>query len=88
MAGALRIQHPNIWKFLDFIKSEQGAVERRIVQMKAGADPPAKKKRGIDYERRLKNIVGTFDKQKATTDDYFITYLGRIAHNIIYANVN
>lgn len=88
VSGSLRIQHPNIWKFLDFLKSEQGSVERKIVQMKAGANGPPKKKRSIDYEARLKKLVDGFDEAKAVTDEYFIDYLQRIAHNTIYANVN
>lgn len=83
----MRIPHPNVWKFINFIQTEQGAVERKIVQMKAGMPSQPKSKRSIDYEQRLKRIIQTFDDKKED-DEYLIDYLARVAHNIIYANVN
>lgn len=83
----MRIPHPNVWKFITFIQTEQGAVERKIVQMKSGVPSQPKTKRSIDYEQRLRRIVQTFDHERKD-DEYFLEYLGRIAHNILYANAN
>lgn len=85
IAGSMRIKHPTLWTFIEFIQKEQGAVETKIVQMDAGVEPPSKRVCYKNLDHRLKLIVDSFD---ATNDEseYLIQYLGSVAHNLTFAN--
>ena len=69
--------HPNIWKFLDFLKKEQNYNDVKVDQFLAGnsLQPPRKKYR--DSSERIKRIV-----EKYSSYSNVIDYLRAIAHNL------
>lgn len=79
--GAMRIKHPTIWSYIDFIKKEQGQVEAKMVQVEAGSQPATKRRVYRESDARLKLIVESFEENR-NDPDYLIDYLKAIAHNI------
>ena len=70
--------HPNIWRFIDCLKKEQNFNEFKIEQLIAGCIPK-RKKRYVDLDGRIKNIVEGFDD---STD--ILQHLRGIAHNLSF----
>ena len=68
--------HPNIWKFLDVLKSEQALTAVTINQMLAGFPAPPQKKRYQDCSVRIANVVEDFGNRNV------IDFLKGIAHNL------
>lgn len=83
----MRIKHPSIWTFIEFIKKEQAATETKMVQMEAGIVPSGKKVCYRNLDHRLKLIVESFDKSTDEPED-FLQYLRSVAHNVTIANVS
>ena len=51
--------HPTIWKFIEFLKLEQGNVELKQMKFIQGEDPK-KTKRSTDNEKAILNLVSSF----------------------------
>lgn len=73
MIGA---SHPNIWKFIDSLKNEQGRNEAIIEQYIAGAELPRKKMKYMDIAVRIQKIVNEFDERNP------LEYLKGIAYSL------
>ena len=67
--------HPNIWHFLQQLKTEQASSERRIEQALAGVED-VRKKKYVDLDKRIKSVVLKFNETGA------IDFLRGIAHNL------
>ena len=83
--------HPDFWKFIDILKREQNLTQVNIAQAWAGHQPEHQRRRYLDSNQKIKNIV----------QDYrdIMQYLRGLAHNIsmwrtlllmfrLYANSN
>jgi hypothetical protein len=70
--------HPNIWKFLEFLKKEQNFNEILIEQYLAGAEPNIQKKKYRDSAKRLHRLVSNFD------GNVILEYLRGIAYNLSF----
>ena len=49
--------HPNFWKFIDILKREQNLPQVNIAQARAGHQPEPQRRRYLDSNQRIKNIV-------------------------------
>ena len=49
--------HPNFWKFIDILKREQNLTQVNIAQARAGHQPEPQRRRYLDSNQRIKNIV-------------------------------
>jgi hypothetical protein len=70
--------HPNIWKFIDFIKKEQSLQEVYCTQINSGHCLPKQKKKYIDSSSRILTVVKNFNEST------IIEYLRGIAHNLSF----
>ena len=52
--------HPNFWKFLDVIKSEENLTRVKIVQYLGGHPDVPQKKKYVDFNIRIANIVQNY----------------------------
>ena len=76
MQSAVACQHPNLWKFLQVLKKEQGVNNLLIAQANAGVAPPKQRKVYEDVTRRLTTIAQDFANRNV------VDYLRGIAMNI------
>ena len=49
--------HQNFWKFIDILKREQNFTQVNIAQARAGHQPDPQRRRYLDSNQRIKNIV-------------------------------
>ena len=49
--------YPNFWKFIDILKREQNLTQVNIAQARAGHQPEHQRRRYLDSNQRIKNIV-------------------------------
>lgn len=68
--------HPNIFKFIDNIKSEQSLQEMKISQISASQEAPPSKKKYTLLDERIKKIALKYERNKVEE------YMRSIAHNI------
>ena len=68
--------HPNIWRFLQVLKTEQALNDTIINQMLAGQEPPSKRKKYQDATKRIANIVQDYENRE------IVDFLRGIAHNL------
>ena len=75
--------HPNIWKFLEFLKGEQSNTELRKQALLRGESLSKKSSKAVSREKRLQKIVSEF--QMRTNNGYTcMDYLEGLAHNVTY----
>ena len=78
--------HPNFWKFIDILKREQNLTQVNIAQAQAGHQPEPQRRRYLDSNQRIKNIVQDYHNRD------IMQYLWGLAHNTshvrLYANPN
>ena len=53
----VRAYHPNFWKFIDILEREQNLTQVNIAQARAGHQPDPQRRRYLDSNQRIKNIV-------------------------------
>jgi len=58
---SLGSHHTTIWKFINFLKKEQGLQEAKIEKINLGEINPTKKRKYKDLDKRLKNVVQNYD---------------------------
>ena len=68
--------HPNFWKFIDILKREQNLIQVNIAQARAGHQPEPQRRRYLDSNQRIKNIVQDYHNRD------IMQYLRGLAHNI------
>ena len=68
--------HPNFWKFIDILKCEQNLTQVNIAQARAGHQPEPQRRRYLDINQRIKNIVQDYHNYD------IMQYLRDLAHNI------
>jgi hypothetical protein len=66
---------PNIYRFIDAIKKQQGIHNFDVAQLAAGQAVPPKNKRYADISRRIQSIVQDYQNRD------HIEFLRNIAHN-------
>jgi len=49
--------HPNICDIVDAMKKEQACTEMKMEQFESGAMQPARKKRYVDRDRRIRTLL-------------------------------
>ena len=78
--------HPNFWKFIDILKREQNLTQVNTAQAQAGHQPEPQRRRYLDSNQRIKNIVQDYHNRD------IMQYLWGLAHNTshvrLYANPN
>ena len=81
-AGVVGVAHPDIYKFINSLKSEQARCEmiRRAALM--GEDLTAPRKNSVKLNQRIYNIVSKFEER--TEGEHFLDYLEGLAHNFTY----
>ena len=67
--------HPNIWRFIDALKREQGLVEVKQAKFIAG-DKPTKRRKAYANEEGLKNLIQSYFHRQP------IEFLQGVAHRI------
>ena len=75
--------HPNIWKFLEFLKREQSNTELRKQALHRGESLSKKSSKAVSREKRLQKIVSEF-QMKTNNGHTCMDYLERLAHNVTY----
>jgi len=74
--ASLGCHHTTIWKFISFLKQEQGLQEAKLEKINLVEKKPNKKKKKYkSIDQRLKNTVENYETSN------IITYLKGIAHN-------
>ena len=68
--------YPNFWKFIDILKREQNLTQVIIAQARAGHQPEPQRRRYLDSNQRIKNIVQDYHNHE------IMQYLWGLAHNI------
>ena len=68
--------HPNFWKFIDISKREQNLTQVSIAHAPAGHQPEPQRRRYLDSNQRIKNIVQDYHNR------YIMQYLQGLARNI------
>ena len=68
--------HPNFWKFIDILKREQNLTQVNIAQAQAGHQPEPQRRRYLESNQRIKNIVQDYHNRD------IMQYLRGLAHNI------
>ncbi|CAK5085730.1 unnamed protein product [Meloidogyne enterolobii] len=58
--------NPNIWRFIEVLRTEQRGRDADFERSLMGEDPPPKKKRYIITERRIMNLIERFDPRNIT----------------------
>lgn len=71
--------HPNIYRFINELKSEQDLKELEIAQIEAGREPAARKRVYVSTDKKLMSLVKKFNDD--IHDGSFMPYLKSIAHN-------
>ncbi|CAF0866844.1 unnamed protein product, partial [Didymodactylos carnosus] len=74
LSSMLNCSHPNLWKFIKYLKIEQSYIDEIIAQAEAGERQPIKK----SQFRREKRLINILNKRTTTNLDKILT----IAHNI------
>ena len=73
--------HPNIWKFLEFLKGEQS--ELRKPPLHCGKSLSKKSSKAVSREKRLQKIVSEF-QMRTNNGHTCMDYLDGLAHNVTY----
>lgn len=68
--------HPSIWKFIDAIRMDEKQNRKKIEELIAGHEPPAKRKCYKDTAANISRIVREYSGRN------LIDYLRGIAHNL------
>lgn len=68
--------HPNIWKFLDVLRREQGLNELKITQALTGHEPVPQRRTYRDCQLRISAIVRDYENRD------ILNYLRAIGHNL------
>ena len=75
-ATSLGQSHANMWKFIDALKREHAMVHMSISQHQAGLPPPPRKRKYIEVDNRINNIVADYANRQP------IDFLRGITYNI------
>ncbi|KII67194.1 hypothetical protein RF11_11353 [Thelohanellus kitauei] len=75
-ARFINCHHPDIFKFLEFLKSSQNLNEVKITQLQSGMVVSVERNRYKDHNQRLANICNTYRREN------IVGYLRNIAYNI------
>ena len=75
--------HPNIWKFLEFLKGEQSNTELRKQALLRGESLSKKSSKAVSREKRLQKIVSEF-QMRTNNGHTCVDYLEGLAHNVTY----
>ena len=59
--------HPTIWKFLNVLKLEQTLTSAKLIQMDAGNEPPAQRRKYRDVNQRITTIANDYDNRISLT---------------------
>ena len=73
--------HPNIWKFLEFLKGEQSEFRKQALH--CGESMSKKSSKAVSREKRLQKIVSEF-QMKTNNGHTCMDYLEGLAHNVTY----
>ena len=73
--SSIGVHHTTIWKFINFIKTEQNLVEAKIEKINLGESHALKRKKYKDLDQRLENVVLNYQRGD------ILNYLKGIAHN-------
>ena len=76
MQSAVGASHPNLWRFLNVLKREQGLLNTIIDQSLGGHAPEPSRKKYRDCNARIQNIVDDYGNRDS------IEFLRGIAHNL------
>ena len=73
--------HPNIWKFLEFLKGEQSELRKQALHR--GESLSKKSSKAVSREKRLQKIVSEF-QMRTNKGHTCMDYLERLAHSATY----
>ena len=68
--------HPTVWRIIDALKSEERQSSQALERMIAGHVPPPRKRKYVEVDRRLQQIVERYDGRDGDA------FLRGIAHNL------
>lgn len=71
------MDHPNLWKFIDGIRNVQKGRDHMYEQFVRGDQKAGKRKKYVDADKRILNIVSTYGNRN------ILEYLRGIAHNFL-----
>ena len=61
MQSAVTSHHPNIWKFIEVLKQEQGVTNLTLNQIAAGSIAPAPRRKYVTMSRRVCSLVDGYE---------------------------
>ena len=74
--SSVRVDHPTFWKLVDALKKEQSLSRVHLMQACGGHPPPPVRRRYVDVNQRLLNLVDNFPNYEP------IRYLRTVAYNL------
>lgn len=57
----LGVDHPNIWKFIDGLRSIKHTLDYEYEQFVNGSEPAKKRSKYLDCDARIKEVVESFE---------------------------
>ena len=76
MRAAVNACHPSIWKFIEVIQHDHALCNVVIAQAVGGHTPEPRRKKYVQCEKRITNIVKDFETRE------MIDFLRAIAYNL------
>lgn len=83
-SSKLNVSHASLWKFFNPLQLEQSPTENKYSDMTAGKSDNNRKRKYVDYDERLLDVVSNFNDDD--TDE--LEYLQGVALNISLFSIN
>lgn len=89
---AFSCSHPNIWRFIDTLRKEQKLIDADYAMCQQGMEPPPKRRKYRDADRRIHELVQTYQAANPNFDHNYqfpvvypihpiIDFLRGVSHN-------
>jgi len=89
---AFSCSHPNIWRFIDTLRKEQKLIDADYAMCQQGMEPPPKRRKYRDADRRIHALVQTYQAANPNFDHNYqfpvaypihpiIDFLRGVSHN-------
>ena len=82
-ANVVGVAHPDIYRFIKSLRSEQARCEMIRRAALIGEDITAPRKKSVKLNKRIYQIVSSYEER--TAGEHFLEYLEGLAHNFTYS---
>ena len=81
-ANVVGVAHPDIYRFIKSLRSEQARCEMIRRAALIGEDITAPRKKSVKLNKRIYQIVSSYEER--TAGEHFLEYLEGLLHNFTY----